>query len=70
MIKNQHHIIYHSVLKLVTHGLLVSNGCSCFVTLPEGVKVPWVCLRCNIVVFPDHTHLFFATTFRQYSSSG
>ena len=21
--------------------------------------VPWVCLGCVIVVFPDHTHLFF-----------
>ena len=23
------------------------------------LAVPWVCLRCVIVVFPDHTHLLF-----------
>ena len=23
------------------------------------LKVPWVCLRFMIVVFPDHTHLLF-----------
>ena len=23
--------------------------------------VPWAGLRCVIVVFPDHTHLFFVT---------
>ena len=23
------------------------------------VTVPWVCLQCVIVVFPDHTHLLF-----------
>ena len=23
------------------------------------VAVPWDCLRCVIVVFPDHTHLLF-----------
>ena len=23
------------------------------------LAVPWVCLRCVIVAFPDHIHLFF-----------
>ena len=25
------------------------------------LTVPWVCLQCVIVVFPDHTHLLFMT---------
>ena len=25
------------------------------------LMVPWVCLQCVIVVFPDHTHLLFMT---------
>ena len=35
--------------------LQMSCYCICSVTL----MVPWVGLRCVIVVFPDHTHLLF-----------
>ena len=36
--------------------------CGCLVTVNVlwlFLAVPWVCLRCVIVVFPDHTHLLF-----------
>ena len=26
------------------------------------LAVPWVCLQCEIVVFPDHSHLFSSIT--------
>ena len=29
------------------------------------LTVPWVGLQCVIVVFPDHTHLFFYTIFKR-----
>ena len=40
--------------------LLLSDGC--FVSLNVlwlFCTVPWVGLQCEIVVFPDHTHLLF-----------
>ena len=41
--------------------LLLSCGCLAAVeVLRLFLTVPWVGLRCVIVVFPDHTHLLFA----------
>ena len=36
--------------------LRMSCYCKCSVNL---LVVPWIGLRCVIVVFPDHTHLLF-----------
>ena len=29
------------------------------------LKVPWVCLQCLIVVFPDHTHLLKTSKYQE-----
>ena len=43
--------------------LLLSFGCLVTVNvLWLLLTVPWVCLQCVIVVFPDHAHLFFKTS--------
>ena len=43
--------------------LLLSYGCLVTVNvLRPLLTVPWVGLRCVIVVFPDHTHLHFNYT--------
>ena len=40
--------------------LLLSYGCIGTVyVLQLFLTVPWVRLRCVIVIFPDHTHLLF-----------
>ena len=40
--------------------LSLSYGCLVTVNVLRLVlMVPWVCLRCVMVVFPDHTHLLF-----------
>ena len=31
------------------------------------ITVPWVCLQCVIVVFPDHIHLVFCTSLSLYT---
>ena len=51
---------------------LLSYGCFVTITvLRLFLTVPWVGLRCVIVVFPDHTHLLYnsstCTCFRSYS---
>ena len=38
----------------------MSYECYCSVALPT---MPWVSLKCVIVVFPDHTHLLFEAWF-------
>ena len=41
--------------------LLLSNRCIVIIiVLWLFLTVPWVCLQCVIVVFPDHTDLLFA----------
>ena len=45
---------------------LLSLSYRCLVTVNVlwlFLMVPWVGLQCVIVVFPDHTHLFFYTIF-------
>ena len=60
-------ILYPSSLAIILMGkgelmvfilivFLMSCNSQCSVTL---LAVPWVGLRCVIVVFTDHTHLFF-----------
>ena len=39
---------------LLSYGSLVTVYVLCLF-----LAVPWVCLQCVIVVFPDHTHLLF-----------
>ena len=47
------------VLLLLSYGCLVTvNVLWLFLT------VQWVCLRCVIVVFPDHTHLLFVIIYK------
>ena len=42
--------------------LLLSYGCLVTINvLWLFLAVPWVCLQCVIVVFPDHTRLLFDT---------
>ena len=48
--------------------LRMSCYCKFSVTLPHGavLTMPWVGLRCVIVVFPDHTHLHFVNIFQLF----
>ena len=39
---------------IVNQPCLMSCYCLCSVALP---RMPWVCLQCMIVLFPDLTHL-------------
>ena len=34
-------------------------GVSCLFCVWLFLSVPWVCLQCVIVIFPNHTHLLF-----------
>ena len=52
-------IILKRKRKLVAFLLLSYRGIATINVLRLSITVPWVGLRYVIVVFPDHTHLFF-----------
>ena len=46
--------------------IIVLHMCSCINIMWLFLTVPWVGLRCVILVFPDHTHLLFSNVKIQY----
>ena len=72
--QNDHRDIYAQGIYAADHHLNGEERAGCFALLSSSclvtvsvlwlfLVVPWVSMRCVIVVFPDHNHLFFVGFF-------